>query len=398
LKKSLNSLIKSQNTDDFRNLILIAFAFFTWGIGEGIFFYFQPIYLEELGATPLFIGTILGLNGLAMTLVQAPSGYLADRLGNRFVMRLAWGIGTFSTIIMAFTHTLIGFSIGWILYGVSAMSAATSSYITNVRGTLSVGRALTVVSATYHLGAFLGPMLGGQIGENLGLQFIYRFALGFFVCSSIILAFAGKDKGMKLDRQKPIPNLLKFRPFVLLLGVSFISIFSGYLAEPLTPNYLQDIHQLSLMDIGKLGSIGSLGNAIISLAFGGSSPFFGIMLGHSFLALFALLIWQGRGMVWFAFAFFMRGGYRIFQAMYLSIGRSILSSNDMGFAYGLMATANSMAIILAPPVAGFLYGISPGLIYPISLTMLAVTFILNFLLSKHYTQKSGLIIGKEYES
>ena len=34
------------------DLILVAFSLFTWGIGEGMFFYFQPIYLQELGADP----------------------------------------------------------------------------------------------------------------------------------------------------------------------------------------------------------------------------------------------------------------------------------------------------------------------------------------------------------
>jgi hypothetical protein len=33
-----------------RDLILVAIAMFAWGLGEGMFLYFQPLYLEELGA------------------------------------------------------------------------------------------------------------------------------------------------------------------------------------------------------------------------------------------------------------------------------------------------------------------------------------------------------------
>lgn len=386
MKKLHNLFRRSQQPSPHRNLALVSLAFFTWGIGEGLFFYFQPIYLQELGATPVVIGAILGLNGLAMTLVQTPAGYLADRIGNKNVMILAWCIGTSATVVMAFSKSLVGFSIGWIVYGVSAMSAATNSYITDQRGEMSVGRALTTVSALYHLGAFIGPMIGGQVGEKLGLQIIYRLAIIFFVISSLVILFIQRDRAKPAAQNAYQQNLLRFRPFSILLSVSFISIFAGYLAEPLTPNFLQQAHQLSLSQIGQLGSIGSLGNAIISLAFGGLRPFLGIMLGHGFLAVFSLIIWQGKGMPVFAIAFFLRGGYRIFQAMYMSIGRSLISRQELGMIYGLMATVNSLAIILAPPVSGFIYDISPGLIYPVSLTLLGITFLINFALSRAFSK------------
>ncbi len=54
---------------------------FTWGIGEGMFLIFQPIYLEQLGADPLLIGAILGAAGITMAIAQAPAGHLADRIG-----------------------------------------------------------------------------------------------------------------------------------------------------------------------------------------------------------------------------------------------------------------------------------------------------------------------------
>ena len=38
-----------------------------WGIGEGMFYIFQPLYLQQFGADPLMIGGILGGLGLAMT-------------------------------------------------------------------------------------------------------------------------------------------------------------------------------------------------------------------------------------------------------------------------------------------------------------------------------------------
>ena len=370
-----------------RDFILIALSFFIWGIGEGTFFYFQPLYLQELGASPILIGTILGLNGLAMTLVQIPGGYLADRIGTRKVMMFSWILGTFCTLIMAFAPSLIVFSIGYILFGLSASNAATNSYNTKIRGKLSVSRALTVVSAAYYIGALIGPTIGGQIGERSGLSLIYRISTIMFAVSTSIIFFTRPDQIEPRDSSQPKHNLLKNRSFILLLSVCFISIFSGYLAEPLTSNYLQNVHKLTLSQIGQLGSIGSLGNAVISLAFGGKSPFVGILIGHVFLSVFSLTMWKGTGMGWFSIGFFMRGGYRIYQSMYMAIARTLTPPADMGLAYGIVSSCNSIAVILAPLLAGLLYEIRPQLVYPVALSLVGITFIINLAASRQFKNK-----------
>ena len=56
----------------YRDLILVALSILVWGIGEGMFLLFQPLYLEELGADPVMIGAIMGVIGLAMALGHLP--------------------------------------------------------------------------------------------------------------------------------------------------------------------------------------------------------------------------------------------------------------------------------------------------------------------------------------
>ena len=85
-----------------RDLILVAFSLVAWGVGEGMFYYFQPLYLQKLGADPIKIGSILGISGLAMMLGFLPAGMLSDRFGSRPLIRLAWIIGTISTLVDGF--------------------------------------------------------------------------------------------------------------------------------------------------------------------------------------------------------------------------------------------------------------------------------------------------------
>ena len=45
-------------------LFIIMAALLAWGVGEGMFLIFVPVYLEKLGANPLMIGSIFGGFGL----------------------------------------------------------------------------------------------------------------------------------------------------------------------------------------------------------------------------------------------------------------------------------------------------------------------------------------------
>ena len=73
-----------------RDLYLVAFSLLIWGMGEGLFYIFQPLYIQQLGANPILIGSVLGINAVGMTLSQIPAGYLADRIGRRPLMWFTW--------------------------------------------------------------------------------------------------------------------------------------------------------------------------------------------------------------------------------------------------------------------------------------------------------------------
>ena len=92
-----------------RNLLFVILSLFTWGMGEGLFIYFQPIYLQELGADPVLIGGLLGAMGIAMALAQIPSGILADKIGSRSMMWASWTLGTLAAFLMAMARSLPGF-------------------------------------------------------------------------------------------------------------------------------------------------------------------------------------------------------------------------------------------------------------------------------------------------
>ena len=363
-----------------RNLLLVAISLFAWGMGEGLFIYFQPLYLQEWGADPVMIGTIFGAMGISMAVFQIPAGYLSDRFGSRSLMWASWLLGTSAAWIMALAGTLPIFVLGLILYGLTSfVMAPMNSYITNVRGDWSVGRALTFTSGFYNLGAVLGPVSGGLIADRLGLRTVYFIAAVIFVISTIIILFTTKTtETHHADQASNISmGILKNTRFFTFLAVMLVGIFALYLPQPFTPSFLQNQHGFSHSMIGLFGAIASLGNAVATLALGNLNAMLGFIIGQVWVLVFSITFLTADLPFWFGFGYFFIGGYRLCRSMVLAISRTLVNPRQTGLAYGMVETMNAIAIIVAPVLAGVLYNKNPYSVYVVSIILITATILLN---------------------
>ena len=359
------------------SLLWLAAALFTWGIGEGMFYIFQPIYLSQLGANPLTIGYILGAAGFAMMLAHIPAGYLADRLGRRLLLISAWLTGICATWMMALAPSLPFFVAGLLLYGLTAfVSSPLNSYITAARGTWSVGRAITLISATFNLGVVLGPFTGGWIGDHYGLRSIYFVAGVLFIISTFFLWMIAPQPRDHHDPATPPPSLLTNRRYIGFLGLGFLVMLATFLPQPLTAKFLQEARGLSLSEIGLLGTIGGAGNTALTFLLGFLDARLGFILGQAGVGVYSLLLWQTNGYGWFAVAYFSLGGFRAARSLFMAQIRPLVHESQMGLAYGLSETVLGLTGILAPIAAGFLYQRNVLSVYPLALAcILAVIFL-----------------------
>jgi MFS family permease len=361
-----------------RDLILVAISMFTWGVGEGMFLYFQPIYLQQLGADPLSIGTILGGFGLMMTISHVPAGYLADRLGRRPIMLAAWVMGVVATWIMALANDLPFFVAGLLLYGVTLfVISPLNSYVTAARGRFSVGRALTLMSASFNLGVVIGPWLGGQIGEQMGLRQTYTIAAWIFMASTVII-FLIRSQPVETASMAQAGNGWIFNSrYLAYFAIVFLAMFATYLPQPLSPNFLQNQRALSLSQIGRLYSVSSIGVVALNLALGQLPVRAGFLLGQVSVGLFALLLWRGTGLPWYTLGYFMLGGYKTARSLAAAQMRELVHQAKMGLAYGLTETVSSTATMLSPPLAGYLYDRNPVWIYALAVGLVLVSIVIG---------------------
>jgi len=362
----------------YRDLVYIAVALFTWGIGEGMFLIFDPIYLTQLGAEPVKVGAILGSIGINMVVTQIPAGYLADRFGRRALLLAAWILGVISTGIMAGAVNLSWFVIGRLAYGLTAwVMTPLNSYITAARGKMSVGRAITLVSATYSAGSIVGPFFGGVVGDWIGLRATYGISAGIFLLSTVVI---WQVRSQPIDLP-PVEGRnftwLKNSRFSWYLVFVFLTMFSIYLPQPLTPNFLQEIRGYHLSEIGGLMSVGNFGVVILNLVFGQFAARTGFLLSQVSVALFALILWRGGNLFFYGLGYFFVSGYRVARSLATAQVRDFVASSRMGLAYGITETASLVATIFAPPLAGLLYSYMPSIIYPVSTVLIIFMLMVN---------------------
>lgn len=362
------------------SIILVSISLFIWGIGEGMFWIFQPLYLHQLGANTMTIAGVFSGFGVAMMVVHIPAGYLADKVGRRPLIWAAWFFGLVSAWTMALAGNLQIFIVGMLLYGLTAfVSSPLFSYVTAARGKLTPVRAMTLTSAAFNTGAIIGPVSGGWIATHYGLRSIYFVIACIFVISFIILLFL---KPQSRDGHDPahIPtNLLVNKRYLVIISLAFISIFAMYLSQPLTPNFLEVERDLSFSQIGLLGSAVSIGSVVMNLVLGQINPRIGFILAQTLVGLFALLLWRGNNMYWFGLGHFLLGGYRAARMMIFAQVRPLVHQAQMGLAYGLTETVNAFAIILAPLLAGWLYTRDPVSVYLMAIALIGVSITIGLM-------------------
>ena len=383
-----------------RSLLFVAVALLLWGFGEGMFFNFVPIYLDrQFQLSEYEIGLVLGAFGFSMAITHIPAGRLADRVGRRPLLIAAWVMGLASTFIMGSALVLPLFLIGLFGYGLTAfVSSPLSSYVTAARGKWPIGTVLSLTTATFGMGMALGPVTGGWIGDNYGMRVSFFVAAVTFLLSTVFIIFIERQPIDQHDPEAPPPTLRSNRRFLVLLGVIAFGIFAMYLAQPLTPNFLEGVRGLSLSETGLIFTAGALGNSIMAILFSRVHPRQGFLFAQGLVILFALFIWKGTSLPLYVLAYFLLGGFRAGRPMALAQARELVHDSQMGVTYGVMETISAVIFILTPPLAGVLFELDPMIVYPLSIGLIALSIVVSYLFSPRRVASTPVAVPRAVSS
>jgi predicted MFS family arabinose efflux permease len=198
-----------------------------------------------------------------------------------------------------------------------------------------------------------------------------------FILSAALVLFI---RPQPVDTRLPEDRQNGFRistRFVIYLGTVFLAMIAVSLPQPLASNFLQNNRGLSISQIGQLGSIAGVGIVVLNLVFGHFNARRGFLFAQVSVGLFSLVMWKGTGFPWFMAGYFLLGGARVTRSLASAQTRELVHSSRMGLAYGITETVNSLAYILAPPLAGYLYTYDPTWMFSAGFLLVVVSLIVG---------------------
>jgi predicted MFS family arabinose efflux permease len=294
----------------------------------------------------------------------------------------AWLAGTVAIMLMSLAESLPLFVLGVLLFGAgNSVTSIWTSYATAARGQWSAGRAITFVAAGYQLGMVFGPWLGGWIGDQWGLRPNLALAAGVHAVSTALVFLVQPQSVEKAPPGESGWALLRLFRYRVYLTILVVAGFALYLPQPLSPNFLQNERALDLTQIGALYALTAAGGVVLNLILGRLPMRGGFMLGQGAVLLFALLVWRGPNVYWYALGYFLLGGYKTTLSLGLGRVSELVGPAKLGVALGIAQTVVSLAVLMAPLVASWLYLQDPTWMYAASIGLIAFSLAISVLLT-----------------
>ncbi len=341
-----------------RDLGLIYLSIFLWGLGSYLYFYLQPLYITQLGASPQQVGLALGLGSFIVTFLYAPIGLWADRYGRKQIVLLGWSLGTLATFAMTLAPDWRWFTPALAVYALSNFAVAVLyGYITVNAPVARRGEVFATLASVGSLGSIVAPAIGGWIGETFGLRAVYLVASLIYTASTLALLPLSSQPLEPQASRTSAGALLRTRGFAGHILFVFCLFFATDVGLVLAPKYLGEVRALTLNQIGWLGTWGAIGMMILVYSLsklrgeGLRAMLIGLLLAIAGL----VLLVASQSMALLVVAFFINGGSRLIRPSLLArIGR-LLGPTNLSFGLGIQQTAMQLGLAVSPYVAGLLY-------------------------------------------
>ncbi|MCX2726957.1 MFS transporter [Thermomicrobium sp. 4228-Ro] len=329
----------------------------------GFFFTLWPLYIASLGAAPSEIGLVIGTAGILRLLFLLPSGWLVDRLPLRLLIAGMRAVAAFGFALCALAREW------WQLFpGVVAISLGVVAFpalSTLIAGLASEGEARTryftlIYTVAPSIATIVTPAAAGWLAEHWGLRATLVAASAATASAALIFWTIRLPTDLATTRgEGSYRELLTIRPIALSAILMVGTIGGIMLGWVLAPNYLQEVHSLSLEQIGWLGSIAAVGSTVLSLAVSRNRwlqhPFNTLLVATGAVVAGFLLLLIGNHFAIFVLAYLLRGGFLVAWSAFYAVFGLITPEQLRSRVFAVAEILGGLGSTIAPFLAGILY-------------------------------------------
>jgi len=246
-----------------------------------------PFHLDDLGATPLVIGVVLGAEGLSQLVAAPLIGRLSDRFGRKKVLLVSQAGAVLSLALLAVASSMVFVLLARVLLGLTAESfPAAAAYVADHSTAADRRQGIGVLSAGLGFGGLVGPTLAGAVSD-LSLIAAIVVALAMSATSLVVTTLAiegGPPPGRGTVRGVPgageesetVPMALSFRALldsaairvlvvVMLCHFFAYQAFNSQLGVFLPETFRWDGHAFGPTELGYLLTADGAINIVVQL-------------------------------------------------------------------------------------------------------------------------------------
>ncbi|MGG2066981.1 multidrug efflux MFS transporter [Bacillus sp. S14(2024)] len=235
-----------------RNLFICWFGMFVTSVGMSQIAPVLPLYIRHLGVhssvlIAQFSGIAFGVTYIISAVFSPIWGQAADKYGRKpMLLRASLGMAIviFSMGFAQNVYELIGLRI---LQGViTGYSTACTTLIATQTDNEHAGWALGTLSTANIAGSLLGPMIGGFIEGNFGLQNVFFITGALLLISFITTSLFVKESFTRQDKKalsnKEIWNTIPEKSLTItMLMTFFVLTLALYSIEPIITVYVSQL-------------------------------------------------------------------------------------------------------------------------------------------------------------
>ncbi len=146
-----------------------------FSIGQGAAIPAIPLFARELGASLALAAFIVALRGIGQIIGDVPAGLAVSKWGDKGAMVAGTTLigivaigASLSPTPLTLGALVLVMGVGWAFWQIARLA-----YVSEVAPLEQRGRALSMTGGMNRIGNFIGPAIGGLLGEYVGLQFAF---------------------------------------------------------------------------------------------------------------------------------------------------------------------------------------------------------------------------------